>query len=58
MKEATTSLYVSANGPRAWWNRAADVLSVVIAHPVLALVDRVAIAAIFFLSGRTKVDGS
>ena len=57
MKEATTSLYVSANGPRGWWNRAADVLSVVIAHPVLALVDRVAIAAIFFLSGRTKVDG-
>ena len=26
-------------------------------HTVLALVDRVAIAAIFFLSGRTKVDG-
>jgi putative oxidoreductase len=32
-------------------------LSRVVDHGALALIDRVAIAAIFFLSGRTKVDG-
>ncbi|MEO5764286.1 MAG: DoxX family protein [Casimicrobiaceae bacterium] len=44
-------------GLRGAWNRVADMLSGLIGHPLLALVDRVAIAAIFFLSGRTKVDG-
>ncbi|MEO8506051.1 MAG: DoxX family protein [Betaproteobacteria bacterium] len=39
------------------WNRVADALTAAISHPLLALVDRVAVAAIFFLSGRTKVDG-
>ena len=44
-------------GPRALYNRAADILDGVIGHSLLALVCRVSIAAIFFLSGRTKVDG-
>lgn len=38
-------------------SRIADALSAAIGHPLLALVDRIAVAAIFFLSGRTKVDG-
>lgn len=39
------------------WNRLAGKLEVLLGHTVLALLDRAAVAAIFFLSGRTKVDG-
>ena len=39
------------------WNAMADRLTRFVPHDLLALVDRVAIAAIFFLSGRTKVEG-
>ena len=39
------------------WNRMSDRLETVINHSTLALIDRIAVAAIFFLSGRTKVDG-
>jgi putative oxidoreductase len=39
------------------WSRVAEALSAAIGHPLLALVDRIAMAAIFFQSGRTKVDG-
>ena len=42
---------------REFCNRIADALAVLTGHAWLALVDRVAIAAIFFLSGRTKVEG-
>lgn len=42
---------------RAAWNRVADRVSCVITHDLLALTARIAIAGIFFLSGRTKVDG-
>lgn len=56
MNTATTS--VTANtGARAVWNRIADRLDRLIVHDVLALMVRVAIAAVFWLSGRTKVDG-
>lgn len=44
-------------GPRDAWNRAADRLSDLVSHGLLALSARIAIGAIFFLSGRTKVDG-
>jgi len=37
--------------------RLADLLAHVTPHDLLAVVNRVAIAAIFFLSGRTKVEG-
>lgn len=57
MNEATASAPAPAEGLRGHWNRAADVLSRLVDHAVLALIDRVAIAAIFLLSGRTKVDG-
>lgn len=45
------------NGLRARWNAVAVSLSRWIGHDVLALASRISIAAIFFLSGRTKVDG-
>jgi len=47
----------NAAGPRNAWNRAADRLSDLVSHGLLALSARLAIGAIFFLSGRTKVDG-
>lgn len=39
------------------WSRCADLASRLVGDSLLALVARVAIAAIFFLSGRTKVSG-
>jgi putative oxidoreductase len=39
------------------WNRIADQLDRWIGHSLLALAARFAIAGIFFLSGRTKVEG-
>lgn len=47
----------SSNGLRGTWNTLAEWLTRMMTHDVLAFVNRVAIAAIFFLSGRTKVDG-
>lgn len=44
-------------GLLARWNAIADMLERVISHDVLALASRIAIAAIFFLSGQTKVNG-
>lgn len=57
MNDFSASAPATSAGPRGAYNRAADALSALIGHPLLALVSRVAIAAIFFLSGRTKVDG-
>lgn len=42
---------------RARWNRLAAAVSQRIGHSALALLFRLSIAAIFFLSGRTKVSG-
>jgi len=42
---------------RTRWNALADRVESLLTHDVLALVSRVSIAAIFFLSGRTKVEG-
>ena len=56
-------LTISTSGPaastslRTRWNDIASGLSRWISHDVLALAGRLSIAAIFFLSGRTKVDG-
>ncbi len=57
MTQVTISPPASDEGLRGAWNRIADTLSAVVNHASLALIDRIAIAAIFFLSGRTKVDG-
>ncbi|HEY7656555.1 MAG TPA: DoxX family protein [Burkholderiales bacterium] len=46
-----------AGGTRGAWNRAAERLAAPISHGLIALGARVAVAAIFFQSGRTKVDG-
>lgn len=51
---------VEPTGIAAWrarWNRMADALAAVINDSALALAARISVAAIFFLSGRTKVDG-
>ena len=44
-------------GLRGFWHDLAGRLTRLVPHDALALIDRVAIGAIFFLSGRTKVDG-
>ena len=45
------------NGLRGRWNDCAAVLTRLVPDDLLALASRVSIAAIFFLSGRTKVEG-
>jgi len=47
----------SERGLRGAWNRLADLLSGVISDSLLALAARFGLAGIFYLSGRTKVDG-
>ncbi len=42
---------------RGIWNRIADRLGLMISDSLLVLVARLSIAAIFFMSGRTKVSG-
>jgi putative oxidoreductase len=54
---ALSTTAVNGNGLRTHWNAVAGSLSRWIGHDVLALASRISIAAIFFLSGRTKVDG-
>jgi putative oxidoreductase len=44
-------------GLRVMLNAAAEKAAAVISHDLLALGARLAVAAIFFMSGRTKVDG-
>jgi putative oxidoreductase len=57
MNPATAMTRAPATGPIGRWNRFADRLNGWISHAVLALTARVAVAAVFFYSGRTKVDG-
>ena len=57
MNHATAPDHTPAEGLRAAWGRIADLLTNLISHGLLALASRFAVAAIFFLSGRTKVDG-
>lgn len=52
-----SSTEIPARGLTVIWNRMADPLTHLISHTLLALAARVAVGAIFFLSGRTKVDG-
>jgi putative oxidoreductase len=61
MKPAfSTSILTTDSAPtglRGLWNDLAGQLTRLLPHDALALIDRVAIAAIFFMSGRTKVQG-
>lgn len=45
------------DGLRDTWNAVAARLAGLVTHDALALIDRMAIGAVFFLSGRTKIDG-
>ena len=58
MNNTIAAAGVPRDGLRGIWNRSADTLSGLINHASLALIDRIAISAIFFLSGRTKVEGA
>lgn len=51
------STAVAAAGWRARWNHAADRLERWISLDLVLLVSRLGIAAVFFASGRTKVEG-
>ena len=58
MNQATaTATDAPAAGLRGAWNGIAGRLTNFISHGLLALAARIAVGAIFFLSGRTKVDG-
>jgi putative oxidoreductase len=56
MYSATSEAVVMA-GPRALYNRVAATLTALIGHDLLALAARFGIAGVFWLSGRTKVEG-
>jgi putative oxidoreductase len=57
MQSTSVSTSAPAGGLRGAWNRVADALEDRVGHAFLALVDRIAIASVFLLSGRTKVEG-
>jgi putative oxidoreductase len=57
MNSIATDSFESSGGLRGRLNRTADLLTRCVGHDVLALATRIAIGAIFLLSGRTKVDG-
>lgn len=57
MHRIVTSDLPAAHGLRARWNQLATVLEERIPSSLIALAARFGIAGIFFLSGRTKVDG-
>lgn len=59
MNKTATSHTAGTNGSGllGLWNRAAAGLDALIGESMLALIARVSVAAIFFLSARTKVDG-
>lgn len=57
MMPSTTTAPPSVSGPRALYNRAAAMLTSLIGHDLLALAARFGIAGVFWLSGRTKVEG-
>ena len=48
---------IAPPGLRGLWHELASQLTRLVPHDALALIARVAIGAIFFLSGRTKVEG-
>ena len=57
MNPAVSQASAPAQGWRGAWNAAAGALEGWIGHALLALAARFGVGAVFFLSGRTKVDG-
>lgn len=53
----STVVTATRSTPRGRWSTLTDRLEKWIGHDLLALVGRLSIAAIFFQSGRTKVEG-
>jgi putative oxidoreductase len=53
----TTPADADAKGLRGAWNRLAERLDRMVGHSLLALAARFGLAGVFFLSGRTKVEG-
>ena len=54
---AATSIAATTARSPSLFDRCGALLTRLVPHDLLALVDRIGIAAIFWLSGRTKVDG-
>ncbi|WP_213959340.1 MULTISPECIES: DoxX family protein [unclassified Variovorax] len=54
---SSASVAPTTAGLRGAWNAIARGLQRLVTHDVLAIAGRLSIAAIFFMSGRTKVDG-
>jgi putative oxidoreductase len=52
-----STIQPAAAGWRTRWNQLADRLTLAVPEDLLLLATRIALAAIFWLSGRTKVDG-
>ena len=57
LSTTTATTRTESTGLRGLWHSLAGGLTRLVPHDALALVNRVAIAAIFFMSGRTKVEG-
>lgn len=57
MNPANAMTDTPATGILGCWNRSAEKLQACISHNLIALASRIAVAAIFFLSARTKVEG-
>jgi putative oxidoreductase len=57
MNTAAPASPAVAGGFARRWNAIADALTALVSHAVLALAARFALAGIFLLSGRTKVEG-
>lgn len=54
---ADSSAVPAAGGLAATWSRIAERLDALVSHGLLALAARIGVGAVFFLSGRTKVEG-
>lgn len=57
MNGIRSCLLVAGQSMRDQWERTANRISLLISDSLLTLVARISIAAIFFMSGRTKVSG-
>jgi len=57
MNNTTAATPTTSVAPIARWNRLVDRFSCLISDGILALAARLALGAIFFMSGRTKVEG-
>jgi putative oxidoreductase len=57
MNQSSAVAVRTVAAPRATYNRIADYIGSLIGHDLLALAARFSMAGIFWLSGRTKVEG-